>query len=233
MGWTWIEENASGLQVITGALTVLIWLVYLHLILLGFFRQRRSSLLIARAGRRDIKARCLISNMGLEPAYILDVLVEIETGDSFITASVIEWEGDAASADETPPSYTIQGPLNSGEHTVLGTFEDLIARAERSFGGERFDTGVKSIFLIVLASTNQARHVVAACRKFELQFDGETGRADLLPVAVEAYQIRSGRQRRKLNTILQAFQRREAMRESMHDMIFGSERVRLRRWLWR
>jgi hypothetical protein len=233
MVWAWMQENASGLQVITGSLTVLIWLIYLHMIFLGFLKQRRSSLLIARSGRRDLKADCLVSNMGMEPTYILDVLAEIDTGEVYFTASVIEWEGEPSGEDEVPPSYTVQGPLSSGDHFILGTFENLIIRAETHFGQGRFAPDVKSIFLIVLASTNQARHIVAACRKFEVAGNPETGLIDLRPVEVEAYQIRSGRKRRKLNGILRAFQRQEAMQQSMHDTIFGSRRDRLGRWLGR
>lgn len=221
MAWAWIQENASGLQVVTSVAMVVIWLVYLHLILLGFLRQRRSSLLINRAGRRDIRARCLISNMGVEPAYILDVLAEIETDDGFVTASVVDWEEVPVDRDSEPGGVSRQGPLNSGEHFVLGTFEELIDRAAHRFGEEALKSEARSIFLIVLASTNQARHVVAAGRKFEVRRDVGKRVADLDPVQPEAIQVRSGARRRRLGTLLEQFQHRETTQDSMYQAILG------------
>jgi hypothetical protein len=226
MGLEWIKENGVVLQVVTSALMVAIWLVYLHLILLGFLRQRRSSVLINRAGRRDVKARCLISNMGAEPAYVLDVLAEIELSEGFFTASVIDWD----EGEDDPPAHSHQGPLSGGEYMVIGTFRDLIERAEKQFGRDDFLGGAQSIFLIVLVSTNQARRTVAACRKFELRRNESKGRTDLLPLEIEAIQIRTGWRRRRLNGIVQDFERQEASRRSLHQSLFPHRWTRVPRY---
>ena len=40
--WDWLSENAGIIQVAVAAITALVWLVYLHILVSGLRRQRRT-----------------------------------------------------------------------------------------------------------------------------------------------------------------------------------------------
>ena len=216
--WNWLNENSSIIQVFVTLLSTIVWIVYLHIFFSSYRRQTRSSLLITRHGSREINGRCIISNMGSEPAYLLDVLAEFETEGSRTTASVIDrleiWDRDRKDSE----NLSAEGPIKSGDSVDIGSFEDLLSRAHRQFNSKDFTQDVITMRLIAIAATSQARELVAATREFELfTADSEGGKMKICPVGVEAEQIVSRQKRRHLRKILAEIQRNEAMGRPVSD----------------
>ncbi|SIN81014.1 hypothetical protein [Vannielia litorea] len=216
--WQWLQQNQPAIQIVVSLTTTVVWIAYLHIFLVSFRRQTRSGLLINRAGRDGLEARCIVSNLGSEPAYLTDVLAEVEIGEDTITASVVdrlEMFGDGTRSE------TAQGPMASGAHVDIGSFEDIFERVHQRHGAQdiaRKVDRIKRIKLIAVAATSQARDIVAAYRNFDITGSGE--RAVLRPVEVEAPQVRSWRQRRRLKLLLSDIQRGKTMERSASSQLF-------------
>ncbi|WP_339112853.1 hypothetical protein [Thioclava sp. GXIMD2076] len=227
--WNWITENVTALQAMVSLLSTVVWIVYLNLFLSSYQRQKRSSILISRAGSNQMGAHCIVSNMGSEPAFLVDVLAEIATDERIITASVADrlesWDEGAS------PSTTVsaEGPIESGGYTDIGTFEQLFDRVCRQSEIENCAHRISHVNLIAIAATNQARELVAAHRSFEV--NRSEGRAPRLhPVQVEAIQIRSRHKRKKLTAILKQMQDYQAIEGSVMGELGHPRHHRLVFW---
>lgn len=202
--WDWMTENVTSLQVLVSLLSTVVWIVYLNIFLASFRRQTRSSLLINRAGAHDMQGRCLVSNMGSEPAFLLDVLAEVASDESVRTVSVVDrlelWD------TETDPrgGVSAEGPIASGDYVDIGSFDDILKRAAKAFGEARGVPQELRIELVAIAATNQARQLVAAHRGFELCIDEEA--MTIRPLQIQARQIRSRRQRHRIGKLLEELQ---------------------------
>ncbi|MBE3638832.1 hypothetical protein [Mangrovicoccus algicola] len=209
--WEWITENTDTLQVIVSLLTTLVWIVYLHVFLWGYMRQTRSGLLVTRAGAQDAEGRCIVSNMGSEPAFLVDVLAEFTLDGRRSTVSVVDrielWDR------ETDPTVGVSavGPLASGGYVDIGSFSEILSRAGRKTGPEGPPPRPERLRLLAVAATSQARQLVAAQRDFDLVPAERSGRLQVLPVEVEATQIRSRRRRHQLRDLLRELQRQDAL----------------------
>ncbi|QFT99250.1 hypothetical protein FIU85_18185 [Roseovarius sp. THAF8] len=212
-----LKENVEIVQIAASLTTTFVWLVYLHIFLSGYIQQRRSSILINRGGGQDMKARCLVSNMGAQPAYLLDVLASLDTGEEVDVASVVDREELRKEELEQPTSVTGQGPIPSGGYVDIGTFEDVARRAGHS--ADESDLKDRCLKLVAVCATNQANHVVAAAREFDL-VPGDEG-VRLAPRKLEARQIRSRRLRRKITSMLERLERKDG------DAEIGAEFARL------
>ena len=65
--------------------------------------------------------------------------------------------------------------------------------------------------LIAIAATSQARDLIAAYRNFEFEKADDKGTVHVMPVEVEARQIKSRRKRKRLTSLLQDLQRNETL----------------------
>ncbi|MBS8228674.1 hypothetical protein DYI42_20810 [Vannielia litorea] len=214
--WQWLQDNQPAIQIIVSLTTTVVWIAYLHIFLVSFRRQTRSGLLINRAGRDGLAARCIISNLGSEPAYLTDVLAEVEIGEDTLTTSVVD---RLEMFEDSDQSQTAQGPMASGAYIDIGSFEDIFERVHQRHGSRDIARKADRIKLIAVAATSQARDLVAAYRNFDISGSGE--QTMLRPVEVEAKQVRSWFQRRRLKRLLSAIQRREPLNGSASSQLFA------------
>lgn len=195
----WIKEYSDVLNLLTNVIVVLVWMTYLHLLLIAFRRQRRPRILINRGGSQDVTAHCLISNMSAESVYIQSLIVTMKSEEEEWTAAVTDID-DLQTEDATHPRDTThQGPLAPGAYMDAGCFSNLIERAARKAGLSEQDLKEKisALELMVVAAYGADDMSVAAKRSFDLK-----GNDELKPQSVSAQQISSRRARRKLERYL-------------------------------
>ncbi len=197
----WIAENAATLQLAIGLLTGVVWLAYLHIIWLNFRRQRQPVILINRSVSQDENAHCLVTNMGSEPIYLMEIMAWIVTDDKKYNVKVTEREEVALDKVENPLSQTNQGPIRSGDFVDIGSFLDLLRRAETRIGVEGLFHKVRQMDLTVAAADGHAKHLVASRRKFKVERKEE--KPYFIPEQLMTDQIRNRFQRRKIAALLE------------------------------
>jgi hypothetical protein len=190
----WISAHSDVLQIILNALTALVWIVYLQIFLVSFWRQRRPNLIINAGAGRGLEARCFVANLGLEPLYLSDVLVEIEVpGDSHRAIITDRSEMDDEQLNN-PDEATNQGPISSGAQVDIGSFRDLAHRAREldGYAGEE----IHAVEVITVAMTASKGSHIYTSRKWRVS--SEEGSKILQPMSRRSKQITSWRERRKL-----------------------------------
>ena len=100
--WDWISENSGLVQAGMAAVTALVWMVYLHIIVSGLRRPRRTEILIQLGGARNLSARILVSNLGFEPIYVLEIMLTVWTASGERMSSVADRTRHAAFSRLTP-----------------------------------------------------------------------------------------------------------------------------------
>lgn len=192
----WLADNSSAIQAVTGILTALIWIVYLHALLVNFARQYRPEVLITYGAGKGLASHCFITNLGLEPIYLLDAVIEVHTHEDSRTASIIDRseEGEAVS---DPARATNQGPLASAGYRDIGSFKSLLERAKGQDPDLPDADAVCSIEITIIAATAARASLAGARRRFVLGRDGKNG-SRLLAARSDTRQIRSSRELRRL-----------------------------------
>ena len=188
--WNWLGENSSAIGVLTGVLTLVVWVLYFQLLYLGFRQTQRSNLLISIAGGPQIDAQCIIANMSRQPIYIEAVAVSVkgEAGASVHSLSDLQLDG----SDGDLRSRAMQGPLASGEMIVLGSYRNLVKRTGASAEGKELRFTLTAI--AIYAGEDRS---VAAERDFVLRGD------QLFSTSARARQLRSRRDRARLDLLIQ------------------------------
>ena len=199
----WIEAHAPALQVAVGALTLLVWLGYFQLLLTSLRHQRRPCLLINTGAGRGIRQRCFVSNLGMEPVYLMDLVIRVEAAGRTEVAAITDPDPDSDDTPRDAANATNQGPLDSGAMRDLGTFETLIARAVREVGGLAVEDVQRLDLVAVYAVAAQAR-IGAAKRGFRIEAGEDGAAARLLPDSVRVRQVRGWWRRRQLRRWLEA-----------------------------
>lgn len=191
----WIEQHSAAAQVIVGAVSALVWIVYLQLLLSNFARQRRSQIVINRGVGSGFDARCFIANLGFEPIYVLELILEIEGGGERHSSIITDRRAMTDRELNDPRAAANQGPIKSGEGFDAGSFDDLAAkvRAARNLPD---DHPVEAVELTVVAVSAASAAPVAACRKYRVEQTRYGSR--LNAETVGARQVRSLRARRRL-----------------------------------
>ncbi|MFN4128618.1 MAG: hypothetical protein ACK4GC_02200 [Paracoccaceae bacterium] len=193
---SWIEENSGLVQAMMAAVTALVWIVYLHIIVTGLRRQRCTEILINLGGERSFSARALVSNLGFEPVYILEIILTVWGRDGKRTSSVIDRAELAEAERHTPSEATLQGPLKSGDYVDIGSIANLLER-DRLQSFDQFDLEeISRIEITVAAITAAANSIVAAKRSFRSA--QKNGSSCLVPETLYARQIRSSRGRKSI-----------------------------------
>lgn len=193
----WINSHNEVLQVILNALMVLIWIFYLQIFLFSFLRSRRPEILITLGAGAGLKARCFVTNLGLEPIYILDILVDLETDEEMHRAIITDRTELSDQELNDPTEATNQGPLESGKFMDIGNFETLVRRAGSSGPDLRADGDVRSIKILVIAATSAKWSLIGAERKYNVTREGD--RLHLRATTITAHQIQSRRGERRLH----------------------------------
>ncbi|MGR3821839.1 MAG: hypothetical protein ACU0A5_04600 [Salipiger marinus] len=190
----WLSTHSDALQVMLSGLTALIWIVYLQVFLVSFRRQRRPEIIISLGAGAGTKASWFVANLGLEPVFIVDVLVRLETEDG-ITEAVVTDRTEMNDRELSNPSEaTNQGPLASGAFMSIGTLDTLL---HRSASQPIPVSDLKSVTIVVAASMAARWSLVGASRQYRLSFD-EEGAPTILATKIDTDQIRSRAGRRAL-----------------------------------
>ncbi len=194
--WNWILEHAAVVQAIVGLVTAVVWITYLNVFVESMRRQRRSEILITLGGDRDLGARILVSNLGLEPIYILDILLTCHTVSGSSTLSVADRTEIDPAERTSIERATLQRPLKSADYVEIGTLDTLLNRVAGRLPGRGGDTDPTRIEITVAAITAAASGIVAARRVFDIRH--LDGRLILRPKTLYAEQIRTRRGRQRI-----------------------------------
>lgn len=198
--WEWISENSGLVQASMAAITALVWMVYLHIIVSGLRRQRRTEILIHLGGARDLSARLLVSNLGFEPIYVLEIMLTVWTAKGERMSSVADRTEIARDQHASPREATLQGPLKSGDSVDIGSAQNLLDRAKHSSFDSLEPEDVREIEVTVAAVTSADNRIAAASRKFTMKT--KEGGICVFPQNLTAHQIRSSWRRRKIEAQL-------------------------------
>lgn len=197
--WTWIGENSATLGVVISLLTAFIWIGYFQILFISFRRQRRTRILINRGAGQDTDARCLISNMGAEPLYVISILGTLERGDERLTAEITDLDESEVGEIEKSSEGTSQGPLQSGDFMDIGRFSSLMARCARA-RGDAGDADFDAMTLTVIAAYGADDLSVGATRRFVLKRGADGVKLD--PESISTRQLRARPARRELERLL-------------------------------
>lgn len=201
--WTWIGNNSAALGAVLSLCTAVIWIVYLQIIFASYKRQRRTRILIARGAGDGIESRCLISNMGAEPLYVVSIIATLHVGDRRITSAVTDLETEEMGEIGEAREGTNQGPLKTGEYMDIGRFADLMTRSAREAGASdvAVPEDIGAVELTVIGAYGADDLSVGATRHFDV-VRGESGEWVLDPPRISTRQMRSRRDRRALERML-------------------------------
>jgi hypothetical protein len=194
--WNWILQHAAVVQAIVGLVTAAVWITYLNVFVESMRRQRRSEILITLGGDRGVDGRVLVSNLGLEPIYILDIMLTYYKGSETKTLSVADRTEIAPIKQTTTDRATLQRPLKSGEFVEIGTIDTLLNRVASRVAAPRHDLDLTCLEITVAAVTAAASGIVAARRIFDIQH--VEGRLVVRPKTLYAEQIRKRRGRKRI-----------------------------------
>ena len=200
--WDWISENSGLVQAGMAAVTAVVWMVYLHVIVSGLRRQRRTEILIHLGGARDLSARILVSNLGFEPIYVLEIMLTVWTADGQRMSSVADRTEIARDQHATPREATLQGPLKSGDHVDIGSVLNLLDRARHSSFDALEPGDIRAVEVTVAAITAADSRIAAATRRFAMKGQGDD--LSLCPQSLYARQIRSSWRRGRIEAQLRA-----------------------------
>jgi hypothetical protein len=181
---------------------VVIWLVYLQLFFVTYRRQRRTNIHIDRGVSKDENARCIVTNMGQEPVYLLAVVVDFGEGGDASRAVVTDRDELVDREVAAPLDRTNQGPLLQGEARDVGSLADLMHRAREQLEKEIDRTEVEKMRVSIVAISNQGHNLVAARKTFDAEHR-QNGVTIFRPERTLTRQIRSRMRRRRLLELLE------------------------------
>jgi hypothetical protein len=126
-------------------------------------------ILIHRSVGDDEAARCFVSNMGAEPIYLVSLIADLDIEGERRSAVITdrgEWR-----EENNPASATTQGPLASGNYLDVGSFKDLMDRADSTVPGA--SDKAERLVLTAVASYGYGAKLVAARREFALRIHND------------------------------------------------------------
>lgn len=186
------------LNVIINALMLFVWALYFQLLLNAQWRQKRAKILINRSAGRSINSNCIVTNMSPEPIYINAVVIEMGNESDRLVCSLTDLEDAIKAPEANPMTHWFQGPLTQGEYINLGAYRELLERAVSASSPHGRKLDLPNTFQIsVIANHGPDELLVAASRQF--RWDQREGKDRL--AAGETYQIRSRRERRRLENL--------------------------------
>jgi hypothetical protein len=197
-----IAINSQFVNVAANVAMVAIWLVYLQLFFMTYRRQRRSSIHVDRGTAKDETARCIVTNMGQEPVYLLAVVVDFGEGDETLRAVVTDRDEMYDREVSAQLERTNQGPLAQGEMRDVGSLADLMQRARARLDAEIDRHEIRKMWVSAVAISNQGEHLVAARKAFSADHRPD-GTTLFEPDTILTQQIRSSWKRRQLLGLLE------------------------------
>lgn len=194
-------DHAPLISAAMAGLTALIWVVYLTAFLASYRRQRRPSILITSGAGRGMGAHCFVTNLGLEPVYVLDIILDLTRPDGSRVRAVIPERNEQLPGDDQPGpddgrGATNVGPLASGEEIDIGRFRTMIDRACAENPDVQADMPLSELEITVVTITAARAALCAASRAYRVeQHDGVVS---LRATSIKARQIQGVLARRRL-----------------------------------
>ena len=193
----WLSDNSNWLNVCVNTAMLIVWIVYLQLLLSGYRHQRRASILITRGAGHGIRARCLITNMSLEPIYVTSLVATLVTEEERLDVALTDLRDLPEDLGTDPRSAMRQGSLATGHYLDLGHFDEVLAQLVEATDDFDDVEAVKALELTAVALYASDRHPVGARRCFAIERGNGRG-PRITPTDITTKQLRSRRERRKL-----------------------------------
>jgi hypothetical protein len=208
-----LQKHADLVNIVINFSMLLVWLLYAHLLLNNYRRQRRPRLLINQGSGQRLRTRCLICNMSEEAIFVEFVLAVLRTdrGERLLPVTD-EQTGDDGEEVAYSERGTRQGPIRSGDCRDIGSFEDVFQCASQaSLEGVDDDRPTPldrderpcELEVQVVAIYGSEDLPVGAKRTFRI-LDYEDHR-DLRPASIDTQSYLSRRDRRRMQSLLQRF----------------------------
>jgi len=203
-----LTQHAALISAAMTCVTALIWIVYLSFFLRSYRRQQRPSILITSGGGRDLDAHCFVTNLGLEPVYLLDVVIDlIEPNGNVVRAVIPErnerWNEACPGEEDDARRATNVGALSSGGERDLGRFRTLIDRACTENPAIRTEVAFKGLEVTVITVTASQAELCGASRCYRIEHR-EDGKRRLRPQSIKARQLQGYFARKSLTRLLTA-----------------------------
>jgi hypothetical protein len=192
----WLSENQAVLSLAINAAMLGVWIIYLQLLLNGYRRQRRSSILITRGAGSGPRSRCLITNMSVEPIYVTSLIATMISPTGRYEVALTDLRDLPEDLGADPRSTMGQGSLVTGQYLDIGHFDDLLVELAQDRPEAPAPRTVTELQLVVVALYGSSHRPVGAERHFALET--REGIVRIVPRTVETQQLRSRRERRKL-----------------------------------
>jgi len=186
----WLVEYAPLISAVMSGVTATIWIVYLNVFLSSYRRQHRPSILITAAGGKGMNAHCFVTNLGLEPVFLLDLILDVTLQDGRTFRAIIPERNErhAEGNDDDARAATNIGPLGSAEEKDVGRFRTLIARACAENPDMREDMPFSCLEITVVCVTASRAALYGASRRYVISRD-HAGSTILRPTTITARQI--------------------------------------------
>lgn len=190
----WLEQYQGLIGIVVQAATALIWAFYLRLIYSGFVHARESVILLHIAVSRGRDARCLVTNMGAEPIYLLAIVMQQKDGKTETFSQVTDRDELNSTDCSTPSQATNQGPLAQGDFRDIGDFKSIEQRARNSMATDSYLEHSSELTLYIVATSGHKAKLVGCYQTFALT--GQDGDMDIRPQSLRARQITNYRRRK-------------------------------------
>lgn len=176
----WLKNHAQVISALASSGMLLIWATYAWLFYQEFRRQRGSLLFIHEAGGEEPGSDCVLVNLSQEPVHVLCTMAASDS-------ETVRLRDTQDNGDAHPLQRAKQGPLQSGESLLLGSFQTICG--ELKLGQNK--SGENEDFEIRVAAIHGFREwPVGARRRFRLS----AGDSRVAPLAEHTTQMRSKRQ---------------------------------------
>jgi hypothetical protein len=204
----WIARNHQIITTLTSVGMLFVWIAYLQVFVGSYRRQTRPKILINLGSGSGLDSRCLVSNMSSDAIYIQSIIIELETPDARISCPVTEMDGIE---DWQEPSdlnlWTRQGPLQAGQVRDMGSLRPMLNHVLRSQSRSDGDLGsdaweqLIAFEVKIIAAYGSEDLLVGAKRRFNINHSD--GNVVLRPQTIGAEQIRSRRERKSIERMLE------------------------------
>ncbi|WP_346797868.1 hypothetical protein R5M92_03425 [Halomonas sp. Bachu 37] len=206
----WITEHASGINAISGILTLGVWFFYAQLLYNGYARQRRPRIILNRGEGIGLNAMCLLSNMSNEAIYVQYLVAILHIGEQRYSLELTEYQ----KSDGDEKYYaTHQGPLPSGGYLHAQSFADILIQIQRRWQLDKRlleepDTTV-SLEMRVIAIYGSEDAPIGATRTFKINMQEAPAR-QLVPATLDTARLNSRRQRKRVKRWVEEIEEKKA-----------------------
>lgn len=153
---------------------VIIWVIYLQLFFIQYRRSSRPYLVVHHGQNESADSMCMLVNMGKEAVHVQCVQIVVQTQDDderLLTVTRYEH----VNSDENNLRQSLrQGPLESGDFLVLGSFRDMLSGACGDHESDLSIEDIRTFTIRVAALHGPTSYPVGARRRFYMQHDGKS-----------------------------------------------------------